>query len=132
MSVMRATHPSRLTALDMIKLSETPTAAQLINKFRVLYGTRHNITTFTRARYGALLRVKGIQSTVFSHLLHSLWHYWRKMPTKIYRGIVSFGIFLLHLNELFPNSDQYYIQTVKLHLHPTNGTLSNTDLLTPV
>jgi len=72
MSAMRATHPSRLTALDMIKVSETPTAAQLINKFRVFYGIRHNITTFTRARYGALLRVKEIQSTVFSHLLHSL------------------------------------------------------------
>jgi hypothetical protein len=71
MSVMRATHPSRLTALDMIKVSETPTAAQL-NKFRMFYGTRHNNTTFTRACYGAMLAVKGIQSTVFSHLLHSL------------------------------------------------------------
>jgi hypothetical protein len=68
---MRAIHPSRLTALDMIKVSETPTAAQLINKFRVFYGTRHNITTFTRARYGALLLIKGIQSMVFSHLIHS-------------------------------------------------------------
>jgi len=71
MYVMRVTHPSRLTALDMINVSETPKAAQLINKFR-FYGTRHNITTFTKARYGTLLRVKGIQSTVFSHLLHSL------------------------------------------------------------
>lgn len=33
--VTRATHPSRLTALDMIKVSGTSTAAQLINKFRV-------------------------------------------------------------------------------------------------
>jgi len=72
MSVMRATHPSRLTALDMTKVSEKSTAAQLINKFRVFYGTRQNITTFTRTRYGALLRVKGIHFTVFSHLLHSL------------------------------------------------------------
>jgi len=54
------------------------------------------------------------------------------MPTEIYRGIVSFGIFLLHLNELFPNSDQYYIQTVKLHLHSSNGSHSNKDLLTPM
>lgn len=106
--------PVTSTALHMIKVSETSTAAQSINKFRVFYGTRQNIIM-------TLLRVKGIQSTVFSHLLHSLWHYWRKMPTEIYRGIVSFGIFLLHLNAFFPNSDQCYILTAKLHLHPSNG-----------
>jgi hypothetical protein len=69
MSVTRATH---LTALDMITVSEIPTPTQHINKFRVFYGTRQSVTTFSTARYEALLRVKGIQSTAFSHLLHSL------------------------------------------------------------
>jgi hypothetical protein len=42
-----------------------------------------------------------------SHIYYIICDFTGGMSTEIYRGIVSFGIFLLHLNELFPNSDQY-------------------------
>ena len=58
MSVKRPTNPARLTALDMIKVPETPTVAHIINEFRILYETRQFITMFTTARYGTLLYVR--------------------------------------------------------------------------
>jgi len=125
MSVTRATYPSRLTALDTIKVSKTSTAAQLINKFRVFCGTRQNSTTFTRAPV-----------TCLGNPIHGL-------PVFTIFYYISDGKCLLKfceesfllISSCFTSMYSFItlpIQTAKLHLHPSNGTFEQRLIYTSV